>query len=267
MDKISPFVLTILTEQAVIDDSTVRLTSGDLGDDYKSVDDVLKRCGGKWNTSKQLHLFARGTDNLRIALDSGILPPKNPLAFFPTPHELASMVCDRSGAHRGCKILEPSAGHGAFAKCLRDEHDVPVGNMDLIEFDPYNCAELRHQGFQPHEMDFMDWKPDYTYDCVIMNPPFSVKGDPIAHVTHFLHAYDMWHGDKGNMVAILPPTHIPNWCFSHERGKGCSEISNNPKIQRYQRIIEEFGHTESNPPKAFRESGTDIDTVTVLLLG
>ena len=250
-----------------IDENSLRLTCGDLGDMYKKVDAVLKRCGGKWNGSKECHIFARGTDTLRVAIETDTLPPANPLAFFPTPLDLVENLCANSGAYRGLKTLEPSAGHGAIAKYLIEENGLNHEDLDLIEFDPFNCAELRAQGFNPHNMDFMDWKPDYKYDCVVMNPPFSYAGDPIAHITHFLHAYDMWNSNA-NFVAILPPTHILNRCYRHEKvTKGCEDYSSNPKIRRYQEIIEDYGHTNSNPSKSFAKSGTNIDTVTVLLCG
>jgi len=250
-----------------IDENSLRLTCGDLGDMYKKVDAVIKRCGGKWNTSKSCHIFARGTDILRVAMETDTLPPANPLAFFPTPLDLVEMLCANSGAYRGMKTLEPSAGHGAIAKYLREENDLAEEDLDLIEIDPFNCAELRAQGFNPHNIDFLDWKPDYQYDCVVMNPPFSYAGDPIAHITHFLHAYDMWNSN-GNFVAILPPTHILKRCYRHEiTTDGAQDYSSNPKIRRYQEIIESYGHTESNPPKSFAASGTNINTVRVLICG
>jgi hypothetical protein len=265
-DTLSLDVYKILLS-AVITENTVELTCGDLGEEYKKVDAVLKRCGGKWNTSKKLHTFARTTEILKIAMDTMTLPPINPLAFFPTPLELVEILCANSGAYRSMKTLEPSAGHGAIAKYLRDENGLTNEDLDLIEIDPYNCIELREQGFNPHNVDFMDWKPDYQYDCVVMNPPFSYKGDPNAHVAHFLHAYDMWNSN-GNFVAILPPTHILKRCFTHERtNKGCDSYSSNPKIRRYQDIIEGYGHTHTNPSKSFAKSGTNIDTVTVLIHG
>jgi len=246
---------------SLMDDKTLQLQRELDRQTYESVDKVLKICGGKWNKSKGLHVFERGTETLKIALASDTLPPKNPLAFFPTPQELAEMVVSFARPEEGERILEPSAGHGVFCKIMRDDYDIKTEQMDIIEFDPFNCQHLREEGFEPHQTDFLEWNPGYQYDCVVMNPPFSAKGDPIAHVTHFLHAYDMWNGN-GNMVAVLPPSNI----LSQNSYTGLArERSKNPKILRYQEIIESYGHVHDNPSKSFRPSGTDVETVTVLL--
>ncbi len=165
------------------------------------------------------------------------------------------------------KILEPSAGHGVFAKLLRDDYGYTNDQMDLVEYDPYNCIELREQGFEPYQQDFrMEWKPDYQYDCVIMNPPFSLPMQPNAHVWHFLRAYELWNGN-GSMVAILPPKHILEKCdYPALKGKGATKRGDN-EILQYQEIIESHGHTHLCPEKAFASSGTVIDTVVVVLPG
>lgn len=103
-------------------------------------------------------------------------------------------------ADKNVRILEPSAGCGGIVSVLRDQG---FTNIDLVELDPINAAVLSNAGYRVYQQNFLDFQPAEQYDYVLMNPPFSVKGDKEAYVTHILHAWSLLK-EGGTLVAITP---------------------------------------------------------------
>lgn len=222
---------------------------------YEEVADVLARLGGKWKrrgkakdgVPQGAHVFPHDPAPLLAAvLETGEMPPKNPTAFFPTPADVvAKMVewCDLPHFDvEVCRILEPSAGTGAIADAIREA--APSARLDLVEVLPINAAMLRRKGYQPHEGDFLQWRPEYEYDVVLMNPPFSLEGDPLAYITHILHAWSLLR-DGGQLVSITPT----GWMHRSDQ-----------RSRDFLAMVGEYGDSGEIEAGAFKESGTGIAT-------
>ncbi len=85
---------------------------------YEEVNDVLMRLGGKWKRGKG-HVFeADPAADIQLVIQSGLMPPKNPLNVYLTPAGLASEMIQRLNAYLDIEpamcVLEPSAGKGAW---------------------------------------------------------------------------------------------------------------------------------------------------------
>lgn len=222
---------------------------------YEEIAEVLSRLGGKWKrrgkakdgVPQGVHVFPYDPSPLLAAvIETGEEPPKNPTAFFPTPAAVvAQMVkwCELPTFDSElCRILEPSAGTGAIADAIR-EH-APAAKLDLIEVLPINAAMLRRKGYEVHEGDFLQWKPGYQYDAVLMNPPFSLEGDPVAYLTHIEHAWSLLR-DGGQLVAITPT----GWTYRADR-----------RSRDFIALVGEHGDSAEIEAGAFKESGTGIAT-------
>lgn len=259
-ERISPNALDVLAA-ATVEGHGVRLPRVQLDRAlYEEVNDVLLRLGGKWKRRGAAKGgIPQGTHELpydpapllAAVVETGARPPKNPTAFFPTPPDVVARMlawADLSWLDSpGCRILEPSAGTGAIADAIRSV--APNAVLDVVEVLPINAAMLRRKGYAPHEMDFLDWRPAYQYDAVLMNPPFSLDGDPLAYITHIRHAWDLLR-DGGELVSITPNG------FTHRSDTKCRE---------FLEMVGEYGDSGEIEAGAFKESGTGIATRIVYL--
>lgn len=226
---------------------------------YEKVNTVLTRLQGKWGKKEKAHVFPFNPKPVVLAtLEVGKLPEKNPTAFFPTPKNLVNdmfRMADRyfSGElvvdDSEIDILEPSAGQGSIAEGIREIF--PNARIDTVEYLDINQKVLKEKGFDPWCGDFIEFNKDYSkkYRYIFMNPPFSLKHDKHAYITHVEHALNMLE-DWGTLVAIVAPG------FLH----------NNTKKERafYDKVME-LGELEEIPPGEFKESGTMIKTVMLTL--
>lgn len=211
---------------------------------YEAVNDVLVRLGGKWNGRKRLHLFPYDvTAAYHAVLSTGILPPKNPTAFFPTPAPLVDDMLRLAELNDQFTVLEPSAGTGAIADAVRAT-GAAVHCCEVLDL---NRAALTAKGHQIVGGDFLAYNPGPTYDAVLMNPPFSLDGDKLAYITHIEHAWTLLKSG-GVLVAIAPPG------FTFRQDK---------RSQDFLQFVNEHGEWTRNPPGAFKESGTGIETVLI----
>lgn len=137
---------------------------------------------------------------LRELVANGCVPDAKSHQFFPTPPTLcrimalqvAGVVPDGESA----VVLEPSAGQGGLAECLR-EHGYSVG---CVEIDPLHCAVLRAKGFNAECADFLEWvQRGVTVDAVVMNPPFG-DGQWKAHLVAAAGRVRI----GGRLIACLP---------------------------------------------------------------
>lgn len=106
--------------------------------------------------------------------------------FFPTPtnviRQLIAPITDRLGTSM---ILEPSAGKGDILDYLVEYHGIAKGNVYAIEANPELQFVLAGKGYRVLESDFLAFNEPYSFNLIIMNPPFS-KG-----VDHLLKAWDV----------------------------------------------------------------------------
>jgi 16S rRNA G966 N2-methylase RsmD len=185
-------------------------------------------------------------------------------AFY-TPETLADEVAGTAFPERdyygrprghGHTVLEPSAGEGALARAaLRAD----CGHVTAIENDPKAVRLLslladRVNVRDEHNMsvdgrDFFDVTPaSYPdgFDVVMMNPPFSNEQE----VEHVLHAWEFVK-PGGRLVAIMSNA-------VQSRTTGRYKIFAD-FLQRNDATIRQ------NPASSFKESGTNVNTVTVVI--
>jgi len=97
--------------------------------------------------------------------------------------------------------------------------------------------------------DFLSYRPTRHYDAILMNPPFSLDDDKMAYVTHIMHAWSLVT-PGGLLVAIAP---------------GGVLFSQDKRVKALSALIDAYGSTEELDDKAFKESGTGVRTVLIIL--
>lgn len=153
------------------------------------------------------------------------------------------------------QILEPSAGKGDILDKITGtrwnemcgEYRRSFGAVDIdqcfaIETNPDLQAVLRKKGYRLIDTDFLQHQPDYSYDIILMNPPFS-NGDQ-----HLLHAWEIL--ESGSIACVLNADTIRNRFSRNREALGS--------------IIDSFGDVEYIGPafaQAERKTGAEIAVV------
>lgn len=217
---------------------------------YTRTNKVLEAAGGKWNRSAKAHIF--GTDASdrieQIILTGDVVVPKDDFEFFPSPPEVVRHVIHLADISNGMCVLEPSAGQGAIAKAAHSAAaDVMVDMYELMPAnnDALNALNLSLSGIgQP--VDFLTVEPNPIYDRVVMNPPFGRQAD-IKHVTHALKFLK----PGGLLVSVMASS---------------VTFRSNKLTTDFRELVESHGgHIEELPSGAFKESGTMVNTVIVVI--
>lgn len=228
---------------------------------YEEVNEALTRLGGKWQRRARGHVFETCPDEeLAVVVQTGLLPPKNPLAFFSTPKPVQETLLYFLSANmeieRGMRFLEPSAGKGAIAFALRGflEHMRALEGsvVHVCELQPVFARFLEGHSFPVVASDFLAYTPDHPYDAVLMNPPFAVEGDRHAYITHILHAWEVVR--PGGVVVSVAPS---GFTFAGARRE--------KRVRDFLAFVEEEGRWDPLPDESFKESGTGVQTVLVTL--
>ena len=217
-------------------------------DVYEEVNECFMRLGGTWKRGKgHVFTFYDPAPLVQAVQESGIMPPKNPTAFFPTPDALISLMLAEFGdfSHES-RFLEPSAGMGAIAARIRSDIGV---EPDVCEILDLNRHILQQKGFRVVAEDFLSYQPEEPYDGIVMNPPFSLEGDSKAYITHIMHAYGMLK-ESGRLVAIVPS----GFAFSTDT-----------KTKNLRTLVSRFGYVHNLPDQAFKASGTGVQTLMIVL--
>lgn len=272
----------ILRRGAWAEGGTFHLPAGKLDRAlYVKVDKVLSAIGGKWDRKAQGHFFLRdGRDALQNALAEGsIVDQKKTLEQFFTPADLAERMVKWLEVADGTHVLEPSAGSGRLAEIA-----INYGaSVTAIEIDPALTETIWAAGCQRlgwlrvYQADFMTWKKPTRdesngsswfpadIDAVLMNPPFSANQD-IAHVTRALN----FLRPGGKLAAIMSP----HFTFSNDRASRefCRLIGYEAPLGRQPDNYRCVGtadvascNVETLPPGTFKESGTNVSAVLVLI--
>ncbi|CRI56366.1 class I SAM-dependent methyltransferase [Pseudomonas sp. CCOS 191] len=217
---------------------------------YQRLDKTLKAAGGKWNTKAKAHLFdGDAADAIENILLTGEVTVPQDFGFFPTPPHVAKQAADLAMISDGMMVLEPSAGRGALAVAANaaasgvivDMHELlPENHKALIDL------KLPLSGvFEPG--DFLQVEPKAVYDRVLMNPPFDKKRSDIHHVVHALKFLK----PGGRLVAIMP--------------SGVT-FRDDALTRGFRGIIQERGgRIETLPEASFKQAGTMVNTVLVVI--
>lgn len=235
--KINVDVIEVLAK-AEVDGNTLKITEQLSRDLYLKVNKVLKSIGGKWVRSKKCHVFENDVEDVlqNIILTGEYTDAKNEFQYFPTPEELARQLAAEAEIRDGENCLEPSAGRGAIAEYMP--------GCDCIELNADNRQFLIDNGFNVIAEDFMKFEPQKDYDVIVMNPPFCKQQD-IAHVTKAISTA------KRCVIAIMSASVM--W-------------RTDKRTAEFRALVESFGGTiDPLPEKAFKESGTMVNTCKVVV--
>lgn len=235
-----------ILRHSIIENNTVKLNCGQLNRDlYNRVDTVLSRLWGKWEGKRKLHSFSYDpTDAINQYCSTGVLPPKNELAYFPTPDVIIDDIIDSIDYSTFENVLEPSAGQGAIALRLREAFKIE--NLDMVEYSKLNAEILRSKNIgNVYEMDFLTFEPTCSYDLIVMNPPFSVSGNSKAYIDHILKAYSFLN-KHGTLISVVPASF---------------EFNSDMKSLRFRNFVNSRNRTVYvYDSKEFKSSGTSIST-------
>lgn len=246
MQKIADDILEILKTMDCEDNKAVITTSLD-PKTYKRVDGVLQTLGGKWNRGKKGHIFpSNAREIIQKAYESGAYhDAKKDDAFFATPSDLADQLVRLAGVQKGMIVLEPSAGKGAIVQALcRAGADV-----SCIELNPAYEKDLREAGADEVIIgDFLSVPIGGLFDRVVMNPPFSIN-NKTTDTVHVLRAWK-WLKPGGILVAVMST----GWTFRSYKAD-----------REFRDFVDQYGGYIENPEGSFKESGTNINTLTLTL--
>lgn len=238
--QIDESTLTILSRLTVTGNE-IFLTCGQLDrKQYMAVNEVLENIGGKWNKKSKSHVFpADPTDKLESVLLTGeiILPKK--YGYFPTPMDVAKRVVELAEIKPGMTVLEPSAGQGGIA-----DHIPKECKIDCVELLANNAKILKEKGYSFHLADFLSIKPSYSYDRVVMNPPFEKQQD----IDHVLHAWQFLKSG-GILVSVMSSSVL----FRENK----KTIDFRVFVSKHNGVIVRL------PASSFKLSGTNVNTVLV----
>lgn len=241
---LEPAVADVLS-RATIDGTSLVLPGEQLDrPTYEAVNKALMALGGKWNRKARAHVFAEPiADRLAEMLDAGHVTVDK-MGYFPTPAPLVARLLELADIQPHHLVLEPSAGQGAIADALAEL--VQPHRLRLVEIQPQNCRALRGKGYQPIEGDFLVADLPTDFDRVVMNPPFERKQD-MDHVTRALELLK----PGGRLVSVMA------------RG-GLRHADR--KAAAFAELLEAHGaHVEANPDGSFKESGTGVHSITVVI--
>ena len=256
MPKIDAAVMKVLEKAKITDDSVDLVPCGQLPRLlYMKVNKVLELAGGKWNRSAKVHLFPSDPRQaLGMAMAKGeIADKKKDLQQFFTPPDLAEITVSY-GCIQDCDVvMDPSCGDGALAVAMADYNPAKVM---LIDVDNAALAKAvrRVQDLLPSTSvwsdcgDFLAIQPTsgMMVDCIVMNPPFT-KGQDIKHVTHALRFLK----PSGRLVAIMSPS----W-----------QTACHGPAQTFREMLQDLDHeVTENPDGSFKQSGTMVSTITLIV--
>lgn len=167
-----------------------------------------------------------------------IFVPKN-YGYYPTPSDVVEMLIENANLEEEMKILEPSAGQGHILEFLK-EYDVDCGELFFG-----NRKILEEKGYSLVFDNFLEYAEYEKYDRIIMNPPFEGQAD----IDHVNHAYKMLK-KGGRLVSVMASS---------------VGFRKNKKSEKFRKLIEQNGYIIELPENSFKESGTSVRTVIVVI--
>ena len=253
MKTIENNVLTVLSTLN-INGNTVTITAQLDRKLYLAVNEVLEWIGGKWDKKAKTHIFDFDpTDRLFNMIECGELDPKVKTGYFPTPPEIVDKMIKLADLEKQHFILEPSAGQGHIADRICAKLHIHPYDIYACELLPENRAILEEKGYYVRG-DFIEFEHKrgvngngWTFDRILMNPPFERQAD-IDHVTT---AFNLL-APNGILVTIM--------------SAGVTFRENKKTVEFREQILEpNCTHLAHLPNGAFKESGTMVSTIMLRL--
>ena len=251
MPTISQDVMTVLSA-AEISGSCLKLTGKLDRNLYVETNKVLDAAGGKWNRSAGAHVFDGDAAEAieQILLTGEYSRTKQDFGQFDTPPELADRLVEMARIEPGMLVLEPSAGIGNIAIPAAKKganvvcYEIDQKRVDRLSQANIDAGRVIAQIFTVE--DFLDESSDWSYDRVVMNPPFAKQAD----IDHVLHAYRFLK-PGGLLVAIMSA----GVTFREDR-----------KTRDFRNFVEKLGGTiEGLPAGSFKSSGTMVNACIVTM--
>lgn len=210
---------------------------------YPQVKKALIKAGGKYR--KCGFDFTTPAQAIYDRLCSGEkIDDKKKFQSFATPNNVAQMIIDKAEIIIVDRWLEPSAGQGALADLAFELS----GQYELVELMETNCNILLDKGYFLHNDDFLKLTPDDLgyFDKIIANPPFT-KNQDIDHIKHMYSFLNV----GGRLVSVASKS----WTFGSQK-----------KQVAFREWLQFVGaEIEIIPAGAFKESGTNIETVLITI--
>ena len=154
--------------------------------------------------------------------------------YYPTPlnviYKMLGKISDITKG--GLVVLEPSAGSGNILEVL--SKDRRISKLYAIEKNPDLVLTLQGKGYKVISNDFLTFEPTNTFDCIVMNPPFS-NGDE-----HLLKAWDLIKNGTGDVICLLNAETIRN-PYTKNRQLLANIIENNGSVEYIGRPFSDYG--------------------------
>lgn len=215
---------------------------------YVKTNKVLEAAGGRWDRRARAHVFPDDAAELLepVILTGEITHARDEFGYFPTPPAVVDRLIALADLGPGMTVLEPSAGQGALAAAAAAAR----GIVDCVELLDANAAILRQcDDYRDVTTgDFLAIEPVWLYDRVVMNPPFARQAD-VVHVTHALR----FLRPGGRLVSVM--------------SAGVTFRSYRLTADLRELIADRGGEIIPLPADSFKESGTGVNTVIVVVPG
>lgn len=140
---------------------------------------------------------------------------ENYVNFYPTSRILLKKMLGGVSLWKYPHILEPEAGKGDICDYLREQRKEL--DIECIELNPELAATLRGKGYSVIHDDFLNFEPVYSYDLIVMNPPFD------NGAAHLLKALQVM-ASGGRILCILNAETLKNPC-TNQRKSLCLQLA------------------------------------------
>lgn len=234
-------------EQCTVENNIIKLPNIKLErNEYLAIKKDFELLGGKWKSGK-IQGFEFKTDPSIIfeQLKGKSDKVKKEFQFFGTPDKIADVLVQYADIKPKDLILEPSAGQGSIISAIKRNHSNAIEYCELMDINRTILSEKfndsRHVG-----NDFLEYNPEYRYDKIIANPPFTKNQD----IKHLKHMYSMLK-NSGILVCITSTS------WDHGTQKLQLEFKKWLETIKYEKIILEEG--------SFKESGTNVKTYILVI--
>ena len=237
-----------IIKQCSADGNILRLPKIELSrEDYLAVKKAIEKNGGKWKGGKTFGFVFTDRDVTDVidSMLNGFEDIKKDFQFFTTPSDVADLMVVKLEIKPYEKILEPSAGNGALINAIIRLHsDITI---DCYELNPLNRKVLEKiPNVNVLGDDFIKRIDNEEYDVIIANPPFSKNQD-------IIHLMKMWNNLRyGGRIACITSTH---WMFANDA----------KSVEFRDWILGKYTFQHEFPNGTFKESGTDIATILLIL--